>query len=123
MTQTKKKGRLEVILNIVVWSLGIFLTYWIILKLTNHSPTLDQINTGILLLVITLIFKQQHSLGTLEEFKRNTTKDFERVHQRMEAFENRMNSIEHKFDTKFDYLNRKIDVLTKAVLQTRKEEG
>lgn len=116
MTQTTKKGKLEVILNIAVWALGIFLAYWIILKLTNHSPTLDQINTGILLLVITLIFKQQNTLGTLEEFKRNTTKEFEKVHQRMEAFENRMNSIEHKFDTKFD-------TLTRAILTTGRMKG
>ncbi|GEM_PF-5397083 len=71
-----------------IWVLGAITIYWLILKLTGHSPTVIQIMMSIGGFMGTVVVYHQRKLGQLDEFKRNTEKEFERIHHRFDKIEN-----------------------------------
>ncbi len=57
-----KSEYVQLATKIVIWILGSILIYWLILKLTGHSPTMDQlilIGEG---LIIGFLFKLQRDI-------------------------------------------------------------
>ncbi len=78
----------EKLLTISIWVLGAITIYWLILKLTGHSPTAMQIMMSIGGFMSGLVIYHQQKLGQLAEFKRNTEKEFERMHHRFDKIEN-----------------------------------
>lgn len=83
----EKKSTLEKILIILTWVLSAIVIYWIILKLTNHGPTADQITAGFGGIICTLIFHHHYKLGGLDEFKKHTEKEFEKIHKKLEKLD------------------------------------
>ena len=84
-------------MTIYIWILGVLLIYWILLKLTNHSPTVDQmilVGVGIL---GGLLFKQQYDIGKLdgkfEGLKESCNKEFTRINVRLDKLDDIEKSI------------------------------
>ncbi|MBT3985760.1 hypothetical protein HOD38_02345 [archaeon] len=65
---------IENLIILIIWAIGFILAYMLILKITNHSPTVDQFQNTFLILVgstIAVILVQfsniYYRLGRLEE--------------------------------------------------------
>ncbi|MBI2564570.1 hypothetical protein HYV79_01095 [Candidatus Woesearchaeota archaeon] len=83
----EKQSWFEIITNIIIWSLGILLIYWLVLKLTNHSPTFDQIIGGALGILGTVLAKHHHTIGELKEFKENTKRELDYIRNKVDKIE------------------------------------
>lgn len=59
--------------KLLMWGLSILAIYWIILKLTNHSPTIEEVILVIVSITITglfaLIAVMVSFIGEMKEFK------------------------------------------------------
>ena len=62
--------------TIIVWILGIIAIYWILLTLTNHSPTLEQLGMVVLGILTTLVFKHNSRIGELMECQEPPVRDY-----------------------------------------------
>ena len=95
---TVNKNWFDKTMTIYVWILGVILIYWILLKLTNHSPTIDQLTLVGVGILGGLLFKQQYDIGKLdgkfESFKDSCNKEFARMDNRIEKVESRLTKIE-----------------------------
>ncbi|MEK6857621.1 MAG: hypothetical protein AABX39_03460 [Nanoarchaeota archaeon] len=87
-------------MTIYIWILGVLLIYWILLKLTNHSPTIEQLTLVGVGILGGLLFKQQYDIGKLdgkfESFKDNCNKEFARIDNRFDKFEYRFEKVESR---------------------------
>ncbi|PIN81682.1 hypothetical protein COV11_01405 [Candidatus Woesearchaeota archaeon CG10_big_fil_rev_8_21_14_0_10_30_7] len=78
--------------------LSIAVIYMALLKLTNHSPTLAQMNSAFIGIITTIIFKLKFNTGKFTEFMERTKEDLKEL----------------KFEIKES--NNKLDILSKDVL-------
>ena len=51
-------------LKVIMWILGILVISMLLLKLTNHSPTLDQVIVTLLGVILAAIFTFSYTIGT-----------------------------------------------------------
>lgn len=62
----KKKDLLEKVLIAITWLLCAVAIYWTFLKLTNHSPTVDQLTFVMVGIFGVITVAQQYQIGKLE---------------------------------------------------------
>src|SRR3989344_2877689 len=82
-----KENLFEKLLNIIIWIFGILIIYWLVLKLTNHSPTIEQVGVGIFVLIATLVFKNEYKSGRIDEFRSNTEKELSLIKNKVDKIE------------------------------------
>lgn len=75
-----------ILLKIVVWILGMIAVYWLILKITGHSPTSEavmlivlSILTTLVSLVISMMFKMNREMGEVRRDMRYMKVDMKRM--------------------------------------------
>lgn len=96
----------EKVVILLIWVLSIIVIYWIILKLTNHSPTIEQIIAGFGGIISTFMFHHHYKLGRLDEFKKQTEKEFERTHNKLDKIDSEISIL------KIDVASIRSDVST-----------
>ncbi len=77
----------EKLLTIIVWILGIVLIYWLILKLTDHSPTFIQLVIVVGGIIGTLVIRHHYNFGRFDEFRHATAKEFARVTTKLDKLD------------------------------------
>ena len=70
---------IDIISKILVIAAFFLVCYMIILKLTNHSPTLSQFNTTMIFLLMGFSIRTQYKLGKFDEFMEQSKEDMSEV--------------------------------------------
>lgn len=97
--------------TVLIWVLGIIAIYWIFLKLTNHSPTFEQVGVVILGIVGSLVFKHNGQIGELKQFKDYSEKEFVRVNTKLDKIDNELGNVKLDITSlKSDMSNIKSDI-------------
>lgn len=78
------KKTINNIITTVLIFLGIIAIYMLLLKLTNHSPTLEQINIAITGLMAGIVYKMKFHLGKITEFMENTKESIREIKEDIE---------------------------------------
>ncbi len=107
MKLNKKENLFEKLLNVIIWIFGILIIYWLVLKLTNHSPTIEQVAVGIFVLVNSLVFKNEYKLGKFDEFKDNTTKELSFIRNKVDKIDRLETDINY-IKTDIAYIKSKV---------------
>jgi len=81
------KDKFELIMKIVAIIIGLITIYMMILKLTNHSPTVDAI-------IGTIIIGNTGILGSIYKFKGKTEHFMEESKEKFARIENKVDKIE-----------------------------
>lgn len=82
-----KENLFEKTLNVLIFILGILVIYWIILKLTNHSPTIEQLMIAGITSIAVVLFRHEYKLGKLDEFRVHTIKELEFIRTKVEKID------------------------------------
>jgi hypothetical protein len=81
--------------KILFYALGILLIYWLLLKITGHSPTSDQITTIVLSFLLTamaglglVVFRMMGELremrGEFRQFAKHAETEFNRINTKLD---------------------------------------
>lgn len=80
------KNFIEILLYTIIWTLGLIAIYMLILKITNHSPTIDEIQNiifGVLATIVLAIIIQfsniYYRLGKIETIQKYMKIDIESI--------------------------------------------
>ncbi|MFH1972321.1 MAG: hypothetical protein ABIJ18_02480 [archaeon] len=80
------KNTFETIIVLIIWILGLLAAYMLILKITNHSPTVDQIQNTVLALMGTLVIaiiiqfsNIYYRLGKIESTLKYNSRDLKNI--------------------------------------------
>jgi len=63
---------INIILSTIGFFVGMIIIFMILLKLTNHSPTIEQIILTITSLIAVMVYRMKFQLGKFTEFMDNT---------------------------------------------------
>ena len=63
---------INIILSTIGFFVGMIIIFMILLKLTNHSPTIEQIILTITSLIAVMFYRMKFQLGKFTEFMDNT---------------------------------------------------
>lgn len=85
----------NVFMKLLIYGLGILVIYWLLLKITGHSPTGDQIMivfltllSGLVMWSIRLIFKSSGELhelrGEFRQFAKHAEAEFARINAKLD---------------------------------------
>lgn len=102
--------------KVVMWILSVLAIYWIILKLTDHSPASDQVMLtvlsiiasgvfGLIALVIHFLMRFSHLAGKMDRHMHDSDRRFDRIEAKLEKVDERF----QKIDERFDRVEHKID--------------
>lgn len=67
--QKTEESVIEKFLTLIIWILGIISVYWLILKLTDHSPLFEQISILLLTTLGGVVARHNYKLEKLDQFK------------------------------------------------------
>jgi uncharacterized membrane protein len=87
---------LSIISKIVMWALGVLVIYWLILKLTGHSPTYDQLILAIVSILATGFFA---FIIYFIQFSNRVYQHMGRVENHMKDSDRRFHALANDFKT------------------------
>lgn len=102
---------LNIILSIVAFVVSMTIIFMIILKLTNHSPTLEQINLTIISLIAVMVYRMKFQLGVFTEFMKSTrdsTNDLKEDIKELRQDNKEFKNLFHNIDKKLMLIEQKI---------------
>lgn len=72
------------IIQFIIWVVGIIVAFMLIQKIFGHSPTYEQIIVGLLILLIGKVYTHGSELGALREFKKAALNSFSHIKEDMD---------------------------------------
>lgn len=92
---------------LILWAL-IFI-YMVLLKLTGHSPTIEQLNFAATLMVAGLVFKMMFSQGKFTEFTSYAKNEFQESKEEFRIVNEKLHEIDKKVEVRFTQMDARLD--------------
>lgn len=100
---------IDIIVLVTGMVLSIIVIYMTLLKLTGHSPTLDQMNSGFIAIMVVALWRVEFYLGRYDLFMARTGDDIKEVRDDVKELRIEVKSELKEMNQKFEKMNEKFD--------------
>lgn len=107
---------INIILSTIGFFVGMIIIFMILLKLTNHSPTIEQIILTITSLIAVMVYRMKFQLGKFTEFMENTKDSITNLKDEIKEIKQEFKQLNNKIDNKFEKLEDKFNNIDKQLM-------